>query len=296
MGGGNAQEPPPRPKLVSKDIAELFAGGCRWSENRQLVESWDLKKQASQLSKDLPRDYKLLTALVADPDIPVDRRAKVLEVMIFRGATNARSYMEMQGEGPTNPDTSKYEYLQAQMKYEKQWKEHCLYQEAARDAIFRDPALFDQISKSEDQLPQGRTAATEMMNSMLKNGGMYGAHEGRQEFEKLLMSVPPETRGRMMYHVEDAAQSGDIHQKGERRETGVGGEISVGDFGIGYGTQWDHVADNHWREAGKDVNRQIVHDLKQKGDGAIADFTRGYQDAKGVDKLPGVGDSAEQAR
>ena len=237
-----------------------------------------LYKQASEASKELPRDYKLLTAIVADPSVAIEQRAKILEVMIFRGAVNHRTYTEMGTKEDSN-------YL----KYHREWREHRLYQEAARDAIFRDPELFNQLSKSSDQMPQGRTAATEIMNTMLKNGGMYGAHAGRQEFEERLKAVPPDTRGRMMYHLEDAGQSGDIHLKGERRLTGVSAEASVGNFGIGLGASWDHVADNHWREVGKDVNREIVANLNKGGEIPIEQFSKGYLEAKGQDKLPGIG-------
>lgn len=271
MGG-----PPPRPMLVPPEVLELYPGVCVGPASKvPIADSFDVKKEASQLSKELPRDYKLLTAIVADPGTSIERRAKVLEVMIFRGATNNRTYNEM-------GDKDHRDYK----KYRRQWEEHRLYQEAARDAIFlREPNLFNEISKSGDQLPQGRYPATEIMNTMLKNGGMYGDHDGRRKFENLLKVTDAETRGRMMAHLEEAGKQNDIHLKGEKRLTGLSGEFSAGNFGIGLGASWDRVADNHWHQAGDDVNGSIVKHLNENSADKLEEFKKGYTEARDRHKV-----------
>jgi hypothetical protein len=260
----------------------------------------NLKMQASELDKFLPRSLTLLTGIVDDPKTPVEWRAKMLEVMVFRGATNEYSYDWMRRDSDLDMSL---ERMGSFMEREAEFNERRAYQEAARDAIFGHPKVFDQLTRSPDQLPQGRSAATEIMNTLLRNGGIYGNDNARQEFERRVLAVEPETRGRMMQHMEDAGRSSDIHLKGEKQYTGYSGELSAGNsafsLGIGFGAQWQYVADNHWREAGNDVRRAVATDfieridskdpgVREKAQSDLAQFEKGYKDTEARDRMPRV--------
>jgi hypothetical protein len=155
-----------------------------------------------------------------------------------------------------------------------------------------DPRLFDQLSMSKDQMPTGRSPATEFMNTMLRQGGIYGSFEARQEFEERIKQLPPETRGRMMYHLLDAGRTSDIHLKGEKRSTGDSFEISVGiepvSVGAGYGRQWEFVADEHWTEVGNDIRMEMHSDMKNRDQAYKDDHEKGFKEAARLaGKLPG---------
>lgn len=234
------------------------------------------EQQAAELDKLLPRNPALLTTIVNDPKTSMELRSKVLELMVFRAASNSQTYDSM-----ARPKA---------VKDVESFKEHRAYQVAVRDTVFANPDVFTRMSQSPDQLPQGRSAATEAMNTLLKNGGLHGSHEARQDFERRLLAVrDPEVQGRMMYHMLDAGHTADIHQKGERKTTGWSVEISAGtaggSVGVGIGEQWEHVADNHFREVGRDVTRSVGADLAAKGEGATKAFVKGYADAQSRDRL-----------
>jgi hypothetical protein len=294
---GVHSEPPPRPYLRA-DWWNNDPGPAR------LEDTFDVTKQASELSKELPRDLDVLTNIVMTTSIPIERRAKILEVIIYRGALNDYSYDRMK-----RPDDFASAIEWNDRAHRDGYAERMRYQEAAARAILESSTgaqLFDQLTKSADQLPQGRSPATEFMNTMLRNGGLYGSDDARQEFEKRLLAFPPETRGRMMYHLEDAARSSDIHLKGERRSTGY--SVGIGADGIGelsWGESWDYVADNHWREVGKDLTRAVVADFEKKYPETgqtpaaraaerenrnleVEALKNGYREAEARDKLPGT--------
>ena len=248
----------------------------------------NLRQQASELSDGVvPRDLGLLTDLVHDPSIPLEVRGKVLEVMLCRGALNEYSYDQM------SEDTDQVGAV-GWMLADKEFgfAERRAYQEAVRDAVSADRALFDQLSQSKDQMAQGRSPATEFMNTMLRNGGLYGNDGARQEFERKLEDFPAETRGRAMYHLLDAGRTAEIHLKGESRKTGYSIEVSVGtqafSFGVGYGEQWEYVDNHHWQEVGRDIRREMNADLDSRTDEYKDDHEAGFREAARRDgALPG---------
>ena len=245
----------------------------------------DLKLQAHELDRILPRDLHTLKQLAWDHDAPMEWRAKILEVMIYRGATNELSYSAM-APGAAREDVHG---ISAFPGREDEFRERRAYQEAARDTVFGDPRVFAEMSKSEDQLPQGRSGGTEFMNMMLRNGGVYGNHDAVQEFEKRFKAVEdPEIRGRMMYHINDAGAKFDVHLKGEQRATGwsVGfsGGNAAASAGFEFGKQWEFHPDNHWKQVGADVTRAVSADLRQNREDRPA-FGQGYRDSASRDRL-----------
>jgi hypothetical protein len=258
------------------------------TDNRDYSFIANLGMQAADLDKVLPRDLNTLTSIVNDPTTPIEWRSKMLEVIVFRGAINEFSYRGMTREGIAGSDLSTPAKFDLIKERGDEFKERLAYQEAARDAVFRDPAVFGELTKSPDQLPQGRTAATEFMHTMLRDGGLYGSDEARQHFESELKKFPPEVRGQAMYHLLDAGQTSDIHLKGERRTTGWGVDVSIdtghGGLGVGYSTQWDHVANNHWQEVGRDITREMRHDIDQRPQAYRDAHEKGFKEAAGRDR------------
>jgi hypothetical protein len=281
--------PGPLPNLDWLDHAIEVARARQQFKARMvgLTVQGSLATQASKLSDTLPRDLDLLMDLVQDPALPVEVRGKVVEVMLFRGALNEYTYEQMDAEGgglgPVGGALEDEKFGFAERRQ---------YQEAVRDAVFADPALFDELSKSKDNMPQGRSPGTEFMNTMLRDGGMYGSDDARQEFERQLEKFPAETRGRAMYHLVDAARNADVHLKGERRTTGSSWEVSLGvepfSFGMGFGQQWDYVDDNHWAEVGNDIRREMNADMDGRDDEYKKQHEAGFRDAARRDgALPG---------
>jgi hypothetical protein len=255
---------------------------------------WD--KPAYIAAQYLPRNVAVLKDMAMDTRLPIDQRAKALEVMIYRGAVNDVSYDAM-GSLKAYVDERwrmGVDGLTAVDQFgdrRDEFAERRSYQEAARDAIMRSPeghALFNELSKSPDQLPQGRSGATEFMNMMLRNGGVYGNDESRQHFEKEMLALPAETRGRMMYHLLDAGQSSEVHLKGGQRATGAGVDFSIdtgrGGLGVGFSRSWDYLPDNHWKEVGKDTTRQMNHDLQGREQGFLDAHEKGLKEAAALDK------------
>ena len=257
------------PPWVAASVRAAEAEAVR----RQMAANWnqvfDAKKQAHQLDKELPRDLNWLMSVIQNKDAPIEHRAKALEVVILRGVDEKVTYQEM--ERWSQPPLSAYS-----PKME--------YQLAAMTAIISgSPAVFDQLSKSADQLPTGRAPATEWMNTMLREGGMAGNFERRQSVEAWLIQLPPETRGRAMYHLRDAADAKEI---GEVTKV-TGFEVGVGP--VSGGLQWQPGPDTHWKQVGDDLRLGVTRDLDQKPEERVAFYT-GYMKAD-----PGLEDPKEAA-
>jgi hypothetical protein len=288
-------EPPPLQHLAKSVADALWATLPPLPAAQVLVERVEkaLRKepprQAYELSRTLPRDLNLLMDVARNDHIPIEVRGKVLEVMLHRGATNDYSYDQMTGKYGDRIESLAEKWKHAARHDE--FVERRRYQEAVHDAMFADPRLFDRLSMSKDQMLQGRSPATEFMNTMLRDGGLYGGYEARQEFERRMQELPAETRGRMMYHLLDAGHTAGIHQKGEKRSTGDGWELSVdtgnGGLGIGYSESWDYVDDNHWTEVGRDVTRQMREDLadrSKRSEEYVNDHEKGFNEAAARDR------------
>jgi hypothetical protein len=234
----------------------------------------DLKMRPHVLDTLVPRDLNVLKQLIGDEKAPMEWRTKMLELVIHRGAINEFSYDEM-------APARSYDGLLRQDEF----NERRAYQEAARNAILKDPKLFDELSKNPAQLFHGRSAATEFMNTALRNGGMYGTDADRQDFKDHLKAMPPETVGRMYYHLGDAGAKHDVHLKGERRFTGVDGGLGVGPISLSGGLQWEYHPDNHWKEAGGDI-KSFMNTEWNPTPAERAAAEKGFNDAAGRNKHP----------
>jgi hypothetical protein len=222
------------------------------------VYMFDVTTQASAVDKLISRDLNYLMTAVQDPSVPIERRAKILEVMILRGANNKFSYDEM-----------------SQPMLVGLQKEAREYQAATWHAVFNgDPQLFQQISRSTDQLPSGRYPATEFMNTMLREGGLVGSYDARQRFEQWMVTLPPQLEGQAMYHLLDA---------GEAKDNNSSARVNSIDVGIG-GVGWEGAKDTHWETVIKDVSGEVKKSLKDEE--RIEGFRQGYQEAAGVRSLP----------
>jgi hypothetical protein len=223
------------------------------------VTSFSMEKQAYQLGKEFPRDLNLLMRAVKSDDVPIFVRAKILEVIILRGAVNELPYAAMAY------------FQQSQKKY---YEEKRNYQAAALSLVMQGPPeLFDHLSRSRDQLPDGpsgRYPATEWMNTMLREGGLMGGFEQRQQFEKWVVELPPQQRGQAMFHLRDAVGAKEMGSVA--RLTGF--ELSVGE--VGFGLSWENAKDTHWDKVGEDVLGPVSSGLDASPDQRKA-FYDGYR-------------------
>lgn len=234
---------------------------------RRTIYSCDLSKSAYDLNKEFGKAWDLdtLKSVANDESLPVERRAKAVEVMLMR--IGEMSYHDAylheifmaNGMNAYEPHPIQFPDFQ--------------YQKALTQTVMAaDPALFAQLSKSHDQLPSGRAPATEWMNMVLRDGGSLGSYESRQHVEGWMQTLDPETRGAALYHVADAAGTSDIGKHG--RVTG----FEVGVEPVSVGLQWEHAKDTHWQQAGRDVEMQLSADLKTHPEQQEA-FNRGFNNA-----------------
>jgi len=268
--------------LVDWEIKEIREAVGQWKSRQKTTWDWgafyhkqivalaDGQKPAHQLDVQLPHDLAALRKIVSDPSQPLERRAKILEVIILRGADEKKSYREL--EKIANGDDRGFFWGPQEMQYELDCKEKVAYQQAALELVKGgDPALFGQLSHSTKQLPDsvgGHLPATEWMNMMLREGGQLGSHEkdddGRGLFTKWLLELPPEQRGEAMFHIRDAAGA---KEQGEvRRYTGF--EVSAGvarasgaGLDVGFGLQWDNPKNMHWEKVDRGVLAEVENAL-----------------------------------
>jgi hypothetical protein len=245
-----------------KDYSIATTGALLTIKSRNSVLALSLDKQAYQLDQLLPRNLNLLASMVRDPSLSIEWRAKLLQVMILRGATNKVSYGDIElFRDKFSADWS-------------EWEEKQQYQLAARDAVLHGPpGLFDHLSRSRDQLPDkesGRYPATEWMNTMLKEGGLLSDYKVRQEaFEPWLNNLPAETRGQALFHLRDAEGAREV---GKVREF-TGFEFSAGP--VGFGLQWNGASNTHWQVVGQDVLGKVDEHLTNNPEEQEA-FYSGY--------------------
>jgi hypothetical protein len=245
--------------------------------------------QAYRLSELVPGDVFTLATLVNDETLTIEQRSKVLEVMVFRGALNEYSYAEMTPEGMMGGGAlGLAEYADRQDEF----KERRLYQETVRDLLFAHPEVFAQLSDSKDLMPQGRFPATECMNTLLRAGGIYGDHDRVQDFEEKVLALSPEVRGRMVYHILDAARNSTVHLNGGTQLTGWSIELSAGNsaasLGFGVGAQWEHLPDHHWQRRVNDFRGDMSFDLETRDQAYWNEQAEGFVlAARRAGKLPG---------
>lgn len=208
------------------------------------------------------RALMTLASIVNDKSVPIAQREKLLEVMILRGIESSKWDVTgaVAGIGTMAVGYSR----------------EGAYQAAAQQAIRNDPELFKELSKSGDNLPppSSRAPATELIYTMLRDRDRSHAQEdqNRQAFMKWVRDLPPETQGRAMFHLGNAAATKDYDEHAHV----TGFEFSFKE--VGFGIQWDRAPDTHWSQVADVASRGVVHDLK--GDEAKAKFSKGFQEAK----------------
>jgi hypothetical protein len=225
----------------------------RESVLRSAVYTFDLEEDAYKVEKQISRDVDYLREALFDTSVPIERRAKILEVMVLRGANNERPSDLLRAWGATTGDKSAGEQLRNQAAV---WI-------TLRDG---DPQLFNHLSRSGDQLPDprsGRYPATEFMNTMLRENGFAGTHEKRQEFKDWLVNLPPEQRGQAVFHLKDAMGAS---------ERGASGKVTGVETPIG-GISWEEPKDTHWQTVNDDLMGPVARSLNAEQQGA---FEKGY--------------------
>jgi hypothetical protein len=231
------------------------------------------KKKPHELTRLLPHEPDKLGAILNDPKVDVESRAKVLEVVLLRGG----SYIPM----PVGDD-AEYDFFEWQdilqrnmeMGDYEDWERGMVYQRMAVDAVLKDPALFDRIclpdARDEFLSSTKRYPATQVMHIMLQPGGWmdgYGGDADRASrhdaVKEWLRALPAETRGKAVWHFGDAVGYSDIGSSSGGRVTGF--EVSIGnkaaEFGIGLQWEPSKVADTHWRTTGHQLITPLLLDL-----------------------------------
>jgi hypothetical protein len=187
-----------------------------------------------------------MQALLADPDLPADARAKLVEVALLRGGREPRALLELRRG---------YEVA---LKLDP----HAIvYQRLALEAVLRDPAVFEALSGDprllgDDAVPP----ATRWMEMAVAPRGWLDP----EATARWMMTLPPETRGRAIFHLLDAANEAD---KGRVRITG--GSIGLGpvDLDVEYTPK-----DDEWQET---VNRIVQWVDRATGQADAPAFDRG---------------------
>jgi hypothetical protein len=143
--------------------------------------------------------------------------------------------------------------------------------------------LIPQISDSGDNLPSGRQPGTELMHQMLQKGGSAGGYDAREDLKKWMVGLSPNSQGRLMYHIADAAE---VHAVG----IGASGRMSGMEFMVvGLNLQWESAKDSHWEEAGRSIENKIGGELDKKEQTKAA-YHDGFDQA---DKRPRKAGAAE---
>ena len=235
----------------------------------QVAQTFDLKLRAADLDRVLPDNPALLESWTSNQDLSIERRARILEVMILRGS------------GDFSPSFSK-DVINLGSRFNAtlpriEGGNGPSYQLAVRGALMDGgAAMFDQLSKNHDVLPHppsGRLPATEWMITMLRASGPMGDYEHRRLLEYWTKGLPPETQGRVMFHLVDAAATAEW----DTHTTINGFEGSVGPVGLGL--QWNIAPDSHWAIVGRQIDGAVAPGIR--GDAAREQaYSNGYQDAK----------------
>jgi hypothetical protein len=169
------------------------------------LHTFDVNKPAAQLAKELPYDEIQLWAIVNTPTVSLERRAKILEVIIHHvGESGIR----------LQPGELRHEDFVRNAMY----------------ALYNDPAVFDQLSKSTELVHTShlfnvtdlKYPATFLVKEVMFTVWYQPGHQldQRGRFEEELAKWPAETRGRMLFHLEDAYKIENGKTPDEREEVG----------------------------------------------------------------------------
>jgi hypothetical protein len=146
-----------------------------------------------------------IQVLLADPDLPPDARAKLVQVALLRGGREPRVMLEMRRG------------FEVALRLDP----HALdYQRLALEAVQGDPAVFEALSRDPRLFADDAVApATRWMEMAVGPRGWLDPEAAA----RWMVSLPPETRGRAIFHLLDAANEA---EKGRVRVSG--GSIGLG--------------------------------------------------------------------
>jgi hypothetical protein len=279
---------PPEPLPTLDEFAERIGEAIRKTRreqrekeilrNLELMSLWaDESGQlmaASDLDRLLPKDPRQIQALLYDGTLDVSLREKVLEVALMRGGSDP----------PPSPIflTMADVYLQEGGRLGDARIAEQAYQQMARGVLMNMEGeerarLLNELSRSGDQLQQ-RAPATQLMHVLLQRDAPYGVGDERQLIDarrlvaEQIRSLPPETQGRMMYHLRDAV--GASEQAQPRTYT-----ATAGWKGVGIELSWQGGSSDHWKTTGDHIRLRIERDLEGKSDQDKRDFIAGYRAA-----------------
>jgi hypothetical protein len=205
-------------------------------------------QEASEIDKWLTRDLLKIARMLYDETLPIEIRAKVLSVVLLRGGSYPMR--DLEGEHAANSVPFWINVFPLGGLDDHEVAERILCQKLAVDAVLNgDPALFNELSKGDEgeHLPSHRRPATQLMHILLQDGGLKSGYDGQNQVQKWIEGLPPETAGRAMYHMYDAAQSKDFGAG--FRITGLGASAGP----VGFEFQGEYAGD-HWAEATRNVS------------------------------------------
>jgi hypothetical protein len=182
-----------------------------------------------------------------DPALDLAYQAKILEVVLLRAGSYEYEFLERRAMGmpAPGPDPEAAASKKA-------------YQQLAVNAVLNGPPeLFLRLSESRDAVKNtGRAPATQWMHIMLQEGGaaeqLRGDFDG-ETVEKWMQSLPPDVRGRAMYHLLDAGAT--KNNTAGTRVTGVEIPYVGGVQWQANGDHWAKVAGNVWLTTSGDVDK-----------------------------------------
>jgi hypothetical protein len=247
-----AEEKEAAAKRAAEERAAAAAAATEGAEAQAQAVKDALAMEVYELDKVFPKDPDVLRYELLNGE-PMEYRAKMLELALMRG-----------GSYP-------YGVLMAGQTYHEGTDAKMAYQKMAVDAVLGPGGdqLFAQISKSYDAPPNtDRVPATQLMYMMLQEKGLKGDNDGQVEVKRWIESLDPETRGRAMYHVVDAAAT---------REFGATGQLTGIDTPLG-GGQWQY-GDDGWKSTVKYLESPIVGQLNAATEAEKEAFKSGWNKA-----------------
>jgi hypothetical protein len=208
----------------AKGLASVYATTAlpEYLKNHPHPKAWELDKE-------LPRDPRVLKMMLEDPNLDAAAKARVLEVVLLRGGSRP---IDELGPALMRNDLSPME-KEAMKHGSDPLGDMASYKTMARDVVLemKDPQraeILNELSKNFDHLPDERKPATQLAYILLQDGGGYDKVETRQNVLDAIETLPPDTQGRMLYAIDDAAWGWDKGLGQEPRTSGVSGSLSGG--------------------------------------------------------------------
>lgn len=196
-----------------------------------------------------------LKALLDNPALDADAKAKVVAVMVERGGTASRDGLQSKGGYSSG--------VQKEMALRREYQ---LYATSAMTTRADAPAIFEALSRLDTLLPNGAHPASQFMQVLAQPGGQ----EAPRAVAEWMLKLPPEVRGRAYYHLIDAAHDA---EKGEIKVTGA--TVNAGPLEV-------HVEyvpkDSEWRKNVKAIEVVVAREQERKASD-VAAFQAGFRKA-----------------